>query len=154
MSADAAIVLHECLEPAPAVIALRRERIAQQAVNALPGGQHLRTCDRAGHVAVAVEQLTRRDLHAEIAHVEAQRGQPRDQLGLGHDPGAAAGKLVLDTLEDVDRPAAPMQHGGGQKPAHRAADDQDAPLGTALAAFLGAASRHANTLQFAETICQ
>ena len=110
------------------MIALRRERIAQHAVDALPGGQHLRAGDGGGGAAVAVEDLARGHGDAEIAGIEPERVEPRDQFGLRHDAGAAAGELAADALENIDVPAAPMQHDAGQKPAHRAADDQRAAL--------------------------
>ena len=52
------------------------------------------------------------------------------------ETGAAAGKLSGDTFENVDLPAAPLEHDGRQKAAHRAADHQRTTL------------RHANTLLF------
>ncbi len=70
-----------------------------------------------------IEHLTLRNRHAEIAHIEPERRKPRDQFGLRNDPRAAAGKFVIHALEDIDPPAAPLKHDGGQKPAHRPADD-------------------------------
>src|ERR1700722_7471893 len=110
------------------MIKLRRECIAQHAVDALPGGQTLWAGDGGGRPAGAVEDLARDQRHAEIAGIEPERIEPRDQLGLRDDTGAAAGELAADTLENVDVPAAPVQHDAGQKPAHRAADDQRAAL--------------------------
>ncbi len=107
---------------------LRRKSVAQHAIDALPGGQHLRALRRQNGAAGDVEEFARARRHAEIARVEPERLDPRDQLGLRHDTGAAARKLALDALEHVDGKAAPPQHDGGQKPAHRAADHQYAPL--------------------------
>ena len=90
------------------MIALRRERIAQHAVDALPGGQHLRAFDRGRGAAVAVEDLARGHGDAEIAGIEPERVEPRDQFGLRHDAGAAAGELAADALENIDVPAAPV----------------------------------------------
>ena len=125
------------------MVALRRERVAQHAVDALPGGQHLRAGDGGGRAAVAVEDLARGHGDAEIAGIEPERIEPRDQLGLRHDAGAAAGELAADPLENIDVPAAPIEHDAGQKPAHRAADDQRAAL-----------PRHCKYLLFLEPISQ
>ena len=85
----------------------------------------------------AIQDFARGDLDAEVAGVEAERVEPPDQSGLGHDPSTPTSKLALDALEDVDLPATSRKHQGGQKPTHRPADDQGAALGAAL--------RHANT---------
>jgi hypothetical protein len=74
-------------------------------------------------MSLGVENLSRLDRHAEIAHIKSEAGQARDHLGLRHDSCAAARKLAGDALEDVDLPAASPQHNRGQKPAHRAAND-------------------------------
>jgi hypothetical protein len=42
------------------------------------------------------------------------------------DAGAAAGQLLFDALENIDLEAAPDKHDAGQKPAHRAADNERA----------------------------
>jgi len=111
-----------------AMVALRRERVAQHAVDALPGGQYLRAGDSGGGAAVAIEDFARGHGNAEIACIEPERVEPRDQFGLRDDAGAAAGKLAADPLENIDVPAAPIKHDAGQKPAHRAADDQRAAV--------------------------
>src|SRR6202035_1841022 len=59
------------------MIKLRREGIAQHAVDALPGGQHLRARDGGGRPAVAVEDLARGHGNAEIAGIEPERIKPR-----------------------------------------------------------------------------
>jgi hypothetical protein len=107
---------------------LRRERIAQHAVDALPGGEHLRAFERHGDAAGAIEDFSRRHGNAEIAGIESERVQPRDQLGLGDDAGAAAGKFLFDALENIDIKTAPVKHDPGQKPAHGATDDQRTAL--------------------------
>ena len=125
---DARFVLRKRLQRAAAMIMRGRKRIAQDAVNALPGGQHLETFDGQRGAAVDVEELSGSRRHTEIARIEPERVEPCDQLGLRHDACAAAVELALHALEYVDCPAAPPQHDGGQKPAHRAADHQRAAL--------------------------
>ena len=120
-------VLLEGFEAAAAVIVLRREGIAQHAVDALPGGEHLRAFGGQGDAAIDVEELARFGEDAEVAGFKSKRLEARDQLGLRHDARAASGKLALHALEDIDGPAPPPQHDGGQEPAHRAADHQRAP---------------------------
>ena len=107
---------------------LRREHIAQHAVDALPGGEYLRAFERHGDAAGAIKDFSRRHGNAEIAGIEPERVQARDQLGLGDDPGATAGKFLFDALENIDVKTAPVEHDAGQKPAHGAADDQRATL--------------------------
>src|SRR5262249_61884160 len=110
-----------------AVVAFRREGVAQHAKHPLPGGEHLRAVDPAAHAAAGIEDLPRLELDAEIARVEAERLEDRDQLRLGDDARAAAGQLALDPLEHVHVPATLAQHQAGQQAAHRATDHQRAP---------------------------
>ena len=49
-----------------------------------------------------------------------------DQIRLCDDAGAAAGKLALDPLENIDLPAGAPQQQRRQEAAHRAADHQRA----------------------------
>jgi hypothetical protein len=110
------------------MIVLGRKGIAQHAIDPLPGREHLRAFDSQPHASGDVEQLARARHHAELADIEPERFQMRDQFRLRHDPGAAAGQLALHALEDVDNKAAPPKHDRGEEPAHRAADDDRAPL--------------------------
>ena len=61
---------------------------------------------RDGDVARWIEDFARRHGDAEVAGIEPERVQARDQLGLGDDAGAAAGQLLFDALENIDVPAA------------------------------------------------
>ena len=125
---DARLGLIETREPAATVIVRRRKGVAQHPVDAFPGGQDLRALRGQYGAALDVEEFPRACRYAEIAGVEPERGEPRDQFGLRHDAGTAAVEFALDALVNVDGKAAPPQHDGGQKPAHRAADHQRAPL--------------------------
>src|SRR5262245_35894287 len=48
------------------------------------------------------------------------------------DAGAAAGKIVVDALEDVDIPVDRVQQVGGEQAANRTADDQRTGLAHAI----------------------
>src|SRR5271169_5324574 len=102
MRDDPLLGLLECRKTAAAAIALRRESIAQHAIKAFPCSQHLRALDRGRDVPRRIEDLARCDGDAEIAGIQTERFQMRDQLALGHDSRAAARELVLDPLEDFD----------------------------------------------------
>ena len=115
-------------KPRGPMITVGGERIAQQAVDALPGGEHLGAFELQRRPASPVQDAARRHGDAEVSGVEAERVEPRDQFGLGDDAGAAAGQLLFDALENIDVPAAAGQHDAGQQPTHRAADDQRAAL--------------------------
>ena len=73
------------------MIVLGRKRIAQQSVDALPGGEHLRALHLLRNTARRVENLARGDGDTERVDGQAERAQPRDQLLLGDDAGAAPG---------------------------------------------------------------
>ena len=65
---------------------------------------------RPTSAAGRIENLSGRDLDAEIGRIDPEPAQRRDQIRLRDDAGAAAGELALDPLEDVDVPAgAPQQ---------------------------------------------
>jgi len=106
-----------------AMIVTGRKCSAQHPVKPFPRGHDLGARTRKCHMSFGVENPSRLDRHAEIAHIKSEAGQPRDDLGLRHDSGTAARKLAGDALEDVDLPATSPQHNRGQKPAHRAAND-------------------------------
>ena len=92
------------------MIALAGKRIAQHAIDALPGGEHLPAFARGDHPAVATEHFARRDLDAEIAQVKTKRRELRDQPALGDNAGAAIGELPGHALEDLGLPAAAAEH--------------------------------------------
>jgi len=98
--------LHQALA---AVIALGRKFIAQAAVDALPGGEHLRALDFAGEAPLRVENLAGGDLHAKVAGLQPEPAQPGDQLLLGDDAGAAARQFAPHPLVNIDVPARPPQ---------------------------------------------
>ena len=119
--------LGEAGEPASAVIARGRKGVPQQAVHALPGGEHLRAMHLLGQPALPVENLAGGDGDAERVGGEPQPTQPLDELVLGNDAGAAAGQFALHALVDVYVPPGPAQHQRAQQAAHRAADDNRNP---------------------------
>src|SRR5262249_13618522 len=121
-------LLHEAADTATAVIMLAGKCVAQQPVHALPRRQNLRTGELAGQAAGRIQDFPRRDLYPEIARMDAEPTQRLDQIGLRDDAGAAVCKLALDPLENVDLPAVAPQQQRRQEPAHRAADDERAPL--------------------------
>ncbi len=125
---DRAFGLREARDSAAAVIVLRRERIAHRAVDPLPGGEHLRAFIGTGERAGGIQDLAGGDRNPEIGRIDADPAQRLDQVGLRDDAGAAAGKLALHPLEDVDLPAGAAQQQPGQQAAHGAADHQGAPL--------------------------
>src|SRR5690242_2306132 len=108
---------------ASAMVTLRRKSVAQKAVSALPSGEHLRALAFMRELAARVEDLTRGDVHAEPIGREPEIAQPLDKLLLGHDPGAAPGKLALDAFVNVDAPADPAQQQPAEQAAHRPADN-------------------------------
>ena len=120
-------ILREVQEPASAVIVLGWKRIAQQAINALPSGRHLRAIVGNADLPVMVQNLSRGDNDTERLGGEPQALQAVDQLVLRNDPGAAAGQLALHPLVDVDVPPRAPQLQGTEQAAHRAADDDGAP---------------------------
>jgi hypothetical protein len=121
-------VLLEGLDAAAAVIALLRERIAQHAVDPLPGGENLRACELCSEPAGRIEDFSGGDLDPEVGRIDAEPPQRRDQIRLRDDAGAAAGEFALDPLEHGDVPAGPAQQQRSQEAAHGAAGDERAPL--------------------------
>src|SRR4030095_1659137 len=101
-----------------------RKRIAQQAVNPLPRGEHLRTFEFMRQPALCIENFAGCDLNAKVLCSEAEPTQPFDQFPLGDYPGAPAGQLALHTLVDIDVPAGAPQQKPGEQSAHRTADNQ------------------------------
>ncbi len=105
------------------MIALRRKGIAQQAIDALPGGQHLRTLDFVGQPSLRVDNFARGDVDAKIAGSKTEAAQPLDQFILRHNAGAASRQLTVHPLEDIDVPPGLTQQEPAEQAAHRAADD-------------------------------
>ena len=120
-------VLRESRQPAPAMIVLGRKGIAQQTIDALPGGEHLRAFDLVRQAPLRVDDLAGGDGDAEFVGGEAERAQPLDEFGLGDDAGAAAGQFAAHPLVNIHLPAGPAQQKAAQQAAHRAADDDGAP---------------------------
>ncbi len=132
MRDHAAFALLESRDAPAAVVAFARKRIAQHAVDALPGGEHL----RAGVLGVSRPDASR-ILRVVISTPRPVGSMPirrsaLDQVGLRDDAGAAAGELALHPLEDVDLPAGAPQQQRRQEPAHRAADDEGPPRSCAM----------------------
>ena len=99
--------LSEVRDAPPAMILRARERVAQHAIDPLPGREHLRTFEVADQTACRVENLPRRDRDAEIGRIDAEPADAFDQVRLRDDAGAAAGQFALDPLEDIDDPSRP-----------------------------------------------
>src|SRR5690349_12037100 len=73
-------ILREFCETATTMISLGWKRVAQQAVDAFPGGQHLRAFDFVRQLPIRVENLAGRYMHTKLVGSEAQFAQPVDQL--------------------------------------------------------------------------
>ena len=110
------------------VIAVGRERVAQQLEQAVPGGLELTARLLADDAPVPVERAAAQHLDAEIrARIDADGADGFAQLRMRDDAGAAAGELGIGPLKDVDMPAAPAQQERREQAAHRAADDDGTP---------------------------
>ena len=120
--------LLEIRKPTAAVIALRRKGVAQQPVDALPGGEHLRAFDLSVSAPSRVDDLARAHGDAERVGREAERAQPLDQLVLGNDAGAAAGQFAAHPFVNINAPAGAAQQKAAEQPTHGAADDNGAFL--------------------------
>jgi len=120
--------LHETADASTPVVTLARERVPQHPVDALPGGENLRTGELANEATGRIQDLSGRDLDPERGWVDSEPAQRFDQIRLRDDAGATAGELALDPLENIDVPAGTPQQQRGQQAAHGAADDQRAPL--------------------------
>ena len=122
-----AVALLEVLQPDAAVVVLRRKAVAQDTVEPLPGGERLRTFERADQLPRGIENLPRGHVDAEIGGAEPQAAQRLRHHRLGDNAGAAPGELAVDALVDVDGKTVAAQHQAGKQAAHRAADHQGAP---------------------------
>ncbi len=107
-------------ETTPAVIALRRKGIAQQAINPFPRGQHLRTFDLLCQATLRIENLAGCDVDPERVSGEPNSAQPLDQFSLRHDPGAAARQFAVHPFVNIYRPPGPPQQKAAEQAAHRA----------------------------------
>src|SRR6516164_3620618 len=125
---DAVAALFESLQAVAAMVSIRRKSIAQDALHALPCGEHLRALKRYRHRTGLVQDFSRAHGDAQIPRFEPKRVHARYQFGLRHDTGAAVGQFPFHSLEDFDVPAAAAQHDCRQKTAHRAADHDRAAL--------------------------
>ena len=83
------------------MIALRRKGIAQQAIDPLPGCQHLRTFDFMCQPPLRIDNFARGDVDAEFAGSKTEAAQPLDQFVLRHNARAAARQLAVHPLEDI-----------------------------------------------------
>jgi hypothetical protein len=119
----------------PEVIPLGRKDILQQPVDASPRRHHLRQVAGPRDAAVARERDPAPDPHADrLVERRAGARERAHELGMGGEPGAAAGERFARLLVHVDPPARPQEQVGGEQPAERAADHQRAfahrlPLG-------------------------
>src|SRR5262249_17850414 len=110
-------------QAAAAMIMLRRKGVAQQPIDALPGGQHLRAFDFVRQLPLRIDDLARRDVYAEILGRKTKRAQPLDQFVLRDDARAAPGQLAVHPFENVDIPPGPTQQKPAEQAAHRSPDD-------------------------------
>src|SRR3569833_3343532 len=100
MSNDPRRVLGEAVQRAAAMIMLRRKGVAQQPIDALPRGRHLRAIILVCRLAAGVEFLLGGDMYAQAVGFEAEAAQPTDEFLLRHNARAAAGQFAIDTLVD------------------------------------------------------
>ena len=114
-------------KPAAAVIALRRKSVAQQPVDPLPGGEHLRAIELARSAGPRASRILRVVMSTPSASVASpSAAQPLDQFVLRDDAGAAAGQFAVHPLVDIDGPPGAAQQQPAEQAAHRAADDNRA----------------------------
>src|SRR5215469_16205914 len=83
------------------VVTLARERVPQHPVDALPGGENLRTCELANEATGRIQDLSGGDLDPERGRVDSEPAQRVDQIRLRDDAGTTAGEFALDPLENI-----------------------------------------------------
>ena len=106
-------------------IALRRQRIAQRAVEPPPGAHRAHRLRLEIGLAVAIEENEGVELDPHgLVEIDADAAQDVDELRMRAQPGAAPGELVGVALEHHDIPAGAAQEMCREQPAERAADHQ------------------------------
>ena len=134
--AHLAAVLIDALEGATEVIALGRDRLAQQALEPVPGRQDLLERALADDAPLGVDGDAPVDGDAEVARARSAQLERLQQFRVAGDAGAAADELHRRALVDIGVPADLAQEGRGEEARHRAADDDGAPAAS-LAAGAG-----------------
>ena len=102
-------IVGEFGKTAPAVIVPGRKGIAQQAIDALPRGEHLRTFDLLGQASLRIKYLAGCNTDTKRVSGEAKPAQTLDQFSLRNDPGAAARQLAVHPFVNIYRPPGPPQ---------------------------------------------
>ena len=101
MRHDPLRTLLEGLKTLAAMISIRLKGIAQDAVHALPRGEHLWAFERRRHHAGLIEDFSRAHGDAEISCFELKRIHARYQFGL-HDDKVEKSRQPLDGLPQTD----------------------------------------------------
>lgn len=82
------------------------------------------------YLAVALQDATARHLNSDlVGAIDTGAAQRIDQLGMGHDTGAAPVELDIDALENLNVPADTVQQQRRKQPGHGPADDQGPAFG-------------------------
>ena len=140
LDAHAALVLVDALEiPAEMIVRFVDGR-AQEALQAVPGGQDLPQRPLIRDAAVAVDGDALGHLDAEHFGSGAARLQRLHELGVSGDAGAAPDQFDTRALVDVDVPADLPQECCGKQSRHRAANND----GPSIAAARGSPRHGAN----------
>src|SRR5262245_47789036 len=126
MRDDAGAVLLHALEGMAEVVMRRVDGLAQEPLQAVPGGEDLRQVFLCDHAPVAVESNALLDFDAEVARTGAARAKRVQQLRMGGDPGAAADQLDRRALINVCVPPLLPQERRSKQAGHRSADDDGA----------------------------
>jgi hypothetical protein len=84
-----------------------RKGVPQEAIDAFPGRKHLRAIDFMRQASLGIKNLAGCNVNAKLVRREAKSTQPRDELLLRDNPGAAPGKFGLDPFIDIGRPTGP-----------------------------------------------
>ena len=137
LHAHAALVLIDAFEIPAEVIARFVDRVAQQTLEPVPGGEDLPQRPLVGDAAIAVNRDALGNFDAKILGPGAACLKRVEQFRMSGNAGAAADQLDLGALVDVDVPADLPQERGGEQPRHRAANND----GASLCASIGAARR-------------
>src|SRR5262245_30189878 len=126
MHDDAGAVLLHALEGMAEVVMGRVDGLAQEPLQAVPGGENLRQVFLCDHAPVAVECDALLDFDAEVARAGAARAKRLQQLRMGGDAGAAADQFHRRALINVGVPPLLPQERRGKQAGHRPADDEGA----------------------------
>ena len=122
LHAHAALVLVDAFEIPAEVIVRFIDRVAQQTLEPVPGGEDLPQRPLVGDAAVAVNRDAFGNFDAKILGAGAACFERVQQFRMTGDAGAAADQLDAGALVDVDVPADLAQERGGEQPRHRAAN--------------------------------